>query len=404
MRLRGAFVALLLFCAAACAQDRAVLTGIDVLEQEQFATLRDRTVGLLTNQTGIDSKGRRTIDVLANAPQVKLVKLFSVEHGLAGKQDTLHVNEQSDAASHLPVVNVYGTAAARTPTAEQMSGIDTLVIDIQDAGVRFFTYEASMAEFLTAAAKNKIEVLILDRPNPFNGESIQGPTVDQEKLWPNFPLPLPLRHGMTMGELATLLNDEWKLGAKLKVIEMQNWSRKDWFDDTKLKWIDPSPNLRSLTAATLYPGVAMLEAQGSNISVGRGTDTPFEIIGATWMDAAAARKLAAYLNKRNVPGVRFAFTRFTPSDNLFKGQECRGLKVQLTNRNKLDAGLLGAELTSALLKLFPQDFHVDANRKLIGDIHTIEELKAGKDPRTVAANWQGAIKAFRRKRAPYLLY
>ena len=395
---------MLLLCAAACAQDRAVQTGIDVLEKEQFAALRGRTVGLLTNQTGVDSQGHRTIDVLAKAPQMKLVKLFSVEHGLAGKQDSLHVTEQSDSATHLPVVNVYGTAAARTPTDEQLSGIDTLVVDIQDAGVRFFTYEASMAEFLSVAAKNHIAVVILDRPNPLNGEIIQGPTVDQEKLWPNFPLPLPLRHGMTMGELATMLNREWKLGAALTVLKMQGWSRKKWFDDTKLRWIDPSPNLRGLAAATFYPGVAMLEAQGSNLSVGRGTDHPFELIGAPWMDSAAARRLASYLEARKIRGVRFSPISFVPTDNLFKGEACNGIKFTLTDRNTLDVGLLGAELTAALVRFFPTDFHVDANRKLIGDVRTVEELKVGKDPRAVAAQWKAALEAFCRKRRPYLLY
>jgi uncharacterized protein YbbC (DUF1343 family) len=382
-----------------------VLNGIDVLEAESFASLSGKRIGLLTNQTGVDRNGNRTIDVLACAPGVKLVKLFSVEHGIAGTKDDENINDRVDAKTGLSIEGVYGlTPETRRPSATQLSGIDTLVIDIQDLGIRFYTYEASMAEFMSAAANNNEDVVILDRPNPLNGRDVQGPMTDEDDLWPNFNMRVPIRHGMTLGELAQMINSERKMGTKLRVIQMQGWSRGDWFDSTGLLWTNPSPNMRSLNAATLYPGVAQLEAQGSNVSVGRGTDTPFEIIGAPWISVAAAIQLAGYLNSREIPGVRFVARQFTPSSYIFANQACGGVNLIVTERNRLDSPLLGAELISALAKFFPNDFHADANRKLVGNKEVLDALNSGKDPKAVAIEWQEAIERFKETRAKYVIY
>jgi uncharacterized protein YbbC (DUF1343 family) len=257
---------------------------------------------------------------------------------------------------------------------------------------------------MTAAAKSEIEVVVLDRPNALNVTAVQGPITDAENLWPNFPMPIPLRHGMTMGELAEMYNAEARIGAKLTVVPMQGWRRADWFDSTGLAWIDPSPNLRSLNAAMLYPGVAQLEGLGSNISVGRGTDTPFELLGAPYISFENATALAAYLNEREIPGVRFVARMFMPNGYLFAGQQCGGVNIFVTDRDHLDSTLLGAELISALVKFYPNDFKPDANRKLVGNVKVLEELKNGRDPKAVAIEWQDAIKYFKAKREKYLVY
>jgi uncharacterized protein YbbC (DUF1343 family) len=233
---------------------------------------------------------------------------------------------------------------------------------------------------------------------------VQGPITDAENLWPNFNMPVPLRHGMTLGELAQMINLERRIGAKLRVIAMEGWSRMDWFDSTGLPWVNPSPNMRSLNAATVYPGVAQLEGLGSNISVGRGTDTPFEVLGAPWISLPAAMKLADYLNAREIPGVRFVPRQFTPSAYIFANQDCGGLNLIVTNRSRLDSPLLGAELVAALVRFFPNDFHADAGRKLVGNLKVLDALKAGKDPKAVAIEWQDAIEDFKQVRAKYLLY
>jgi uncharacterized protein YbbC (DUF1343 family)/CubicO group peptidase (beta-lactamase class C family) len=382
-----------------------VLTGIDVLEAEDFSILRGRRIGLLTNQTGVDRKGNRTIDALAKAKGVQLVKLFSVEHGITGQQDQMNVVEQPDPATKLPITNVYGSGNKQRPTAEQLSGLDAIVIDIQDIGVRFYTYEGSTANFLAAAKESNIEVFVLDRPNPLNGNSVQGPITDAEDLWPNFPLPVPLRHGMTLGELVLMINGERKIGAKLTIVPMQGWWRSDWYDATGQLWINPSPNMRSLDAATVYPGVAQLEASGGNISVGRGTDTPFEMLGAPWITPEGAANLATYLNQRMIPGVRFVPRTFTPGGGyVFDKQACGGLNVIVTDRNLLDSPLLGAELISALVKFYPNDFHPQAQRKLVGNQRVLDDLKSGKDPKAIALEWQEAMEPFLAVRAKYLIY
>ena len=381
-----------------------VKTGIDVLEDSNFALLlgaaSTRRVGLLTNQTGVDSQGRRTIDVLANTPRVSLQAIFSPEHGVTGALDTTDISNSRDATTGISVYSVYGaTDAARRPSLDVLKNLDVLVVDLQDAGARFYTYESTLGYFLEAAAKAEIPVLVLDRPNPVTGSVVQGPVSDAgHESFTNY-FPLPVRHGMTMGELAQMFNAERGIHANLYVVPMQGWMRGDWFDETGLAWINPSPNLRSLTEAALYPGVALIE--GTNISVGRGTDTPFEVVGAPWINS---RELAQYLNGRAIPGVRFVPVSFTPSSSNYSGQVCNGVNIELLDRNALDAPELGIELAAALQKLYPKQFQQDRMKDLLVNAAALEALANGRDPRRIADDWREALEAFQKMREKYLLY
>src|SRR5437868_6071845 len=319
------------------AQSGVVRTGIDVLEGEKFTRLlrgatpeRPRRIGLLTNQTGLDRQGRRTIDVINNLPGLKLAAIFSPEHGIAGKTDKTEIEEQRDAGTGIAVQSLYGdTDQKRRPSEAALKDLDAVVIDLQDAGVRFYSYESTMAYFLEAVAKAGIEIYLLDRPNPINGVSVQGPMSEEAESFAN-PHPLPVRHGMTLAELAQLFNETKGIFAKLTVVPMQGWQRSQWFDATGVPWVNPSPNLRSVTEAALYPGVALVEQ--TNVSVGRGTDTPFEVVGAPWI---SGEELSAYLSRRKISGVTFTKTAFTPSSEIFAGKMCQGVKIELTDRAAL---------------------------------------------------------------------
>ena len=378
----------------------SVLTGIDVLESQNFAPLQGKRMGLLTNQTGVDSAGLRTIDVLAHVHGVQLTAIFSPEHGVAGALDTTKIDNSKDAATGVPVYSVYGsTDESRRPSQDALKQLDAVVIDLQDAGVRFYTYETTVGYFLEAAAKAGIAVIVLDRPNPINGAYVQGPLSEPgRESFTNYG-PIPVRHGMTLGELAQMFNVEHNIHANLSVITMQGWMRGDWFDSTGLEWTNPSPNLRRLTAATLYPGVALIE--GTNISVGRGTDTPFELIGAPWINA---RELSQYLNARQIPGVRFVPVTFTPFSSNFAGQLCRGVNLILTDRDVLDAPELGIELASALLKLYPEQFHAEKTIDILANQNVYSAIAKGEDPRRIALDWQGDLLTFQQLRQKYLLY
>jgi uncharacterized protein YbbC (DUF1343 family) len=310
------------------------------------------------------------------------------------------VGDTRDAATGIPVYSVYGgTDASRRPRPEQLADVDAIVFDIQDAGARFNTYETTLGYFLEAAAKQGTEMIVLDRPNPVTGAFVQGPVSEPGKeSFTNYHA-VPVRHGMTMGELARMFNDERGIKAKLTVIPMQGWQRGDWFDSTSLEWINPSPNLRSITQAALYTGVALIE--GTNVSVGRGTDSPFELVGAPWI---AAREFATYLNARNLAGVRFVPVGFTPSASNYSGQECHGVRIVLLDRNALDAPELGVELASALLKLYPQQYKIDRMNELLVNDRTFAAIKAGEDPRRIADDWREALEQFQIIRAKYLLY
>ena len=382
----------------------AVKNGIDVLEEHKFDILqiadRKKRVGLVTNQTGIDADGRRTIDVLAQAPGVSLDAIFSPEHGVTGTLDTLHVSDTKDDATGVTVYSVYGGKdAARRPSLDVLKQLDAVVFDIQDAGAPFFTYETTLGYFLEAAAQAGIELIVLDRPDPVTGSFVQGPIADAgHESFTNY-WTVPVRHGMTMGELAKMFNSERNINAKLTVVPMEGWQRGDWFDSTGLTWISPSPNLRSVTEAALYPGVALIE--GTNVSVGRGTDTPFELMGAPWVKG---RELAAYLNARGIAGVRFVPVTFTPGSAIYNGKKCEGVNVVLTERNALDAPELGIELAAALRKLYPADYKIDRLPELLVNQAAFDALLAGRDPRRIAQDWQENLEKFELVRKKYLIY
>jgi uncharacterized protein YbbC (DUF1343 family) len=371
-------------------------TGIDVLEEENFAPLRGKRVGLITNQTGVDSQGRRTIDVLGKAEGVKLVALFTPEHGIAGKVDA-KVQSGTDAATGLPVYSLYGETLR--PTDEMLRGLDALVFDIQDAGVRFYTYIATMAYAMEEAARHKIAFFVLDRPNPLGGEMIEGPMLDRDRLSFTGYFPMPVRYAMTIGELAQMFNAENKIGAELHVIAMKDWRRNDLYETTGLTWIPPSPSLRTLAAALLYPGIEILQAGG--VSVGRGTDTPLQLFGAPWIRGS---ELAQELNSRFVPGVRFVPTQFTPRDGLYKDQSCEGIALVITDRASLNSMLIGLEIAGALARRYPDHFALDKTVALLGSQTAIDRLKKGDAPTNIVADWVTELEAFRKLRAKYLLY
>jgi uncharacterized protein YbbC (DUF1343 family)/CubicO group peptidase (beta-lactamase class C family) len=381
-----------------------VKTGIDVLEEHGFDVLQaasgKKRIGVVTNQTGIDSEGLRTIDVLAKAPGVSLDAIFSPEHGVTGMLDTTGIGNSVDAATGVPVYSVYGgTDAARRPTADVMKNLDAVVFDIQDAGARYYTYETTLGYFLEGAAQAGIELIVLDRPDPVTGSFVQGPVSDAgRESFTNY-WTVPVRPGMTMGELAKMFNAERNINAKLTVVPMEGWQRGDWFDSTGLVWVSPSPNLRSVTEAALYPGVAIIE--GTNVSVGRGTDTPFELLGAPWMKS---KELAAYLNARGIAGVRFVPVTFTPTASNYSGEMCSGVNIIVTDRNGFDAPELGIELAAALRKLYTADFKIERMAELLVNQSAYDALVAGQDPRRIAQDWQDELQKFAKMREKYLIY
>jgi uncharacterized protein YbbC (DUF1343 family)/CubicO group peptidase (beta-lactamase class C family) len=357
-------------------------------------------IGVVTNQTGLDAAGKRTIDVLAQAPGISLDAIFSPEHGVTGTLDTTDINNSKDATTGVPVYSVYGgTDAARRPPPDVLKNLDAIVFDIQDAGVRFYTYETTLGYFLEAAAKTGIEMIVLDRPNPITGSFVQGPPADEGKESFTNYWTLPVRHGMTIGELAKMFNTERNINAKLTVVPLDGWQRGDWFDSTGLDWVNPSPNLRSVTEATLYPGVALIE--GTNVSVGRGTDTPFELVGAPWMKS---REFSAYMNARGIAGVRFVPVTFTPTSSNYSGQVCQGVNIIITDRNGFDAPELGMELAAALHKLYAADFKIEHMQGLLVDQSAYDALIAGQDPRRIAQDWIEGLEKFEKIREKYLIY
>jgi uncharacterized protein YbbC (DUF1343 family)/CubicO group peptidase (beta-lactamase class C family) len=364
------------------------LTGLDVLANEDFQPFKGKRIGLITNPTGVDHTGRRNIDIM-RAAGVNIAALFSPEHGFAGAEDRPDVGDTTDPATGIKVYSLYGKT--QRPTPEMLRGIDALVFDIQDVGVHFYTYETTMAYAMEAAAKAGIAYYVLDRPNPITGIHVEGPLLDSDQLSVVGYFPLPLRHGMTIGELAKLFNGENHIGANLTVVPMKDWQRGDWFDAGDLPWINPSPNMRSLNAALLYPGVAMLE-YSKNYSVGRGTDAPFEQIGADFIHGP---ELAAYLNRRRIPGVRVYATRFLAVE---------GVRFVIVNRDDFDSARLGLEIGAALQKLYPGKIDFDADKKLIGSAEVIRALAAGDDPRDIQQKMADSVAGFLKLREKYLLY
>lgn len=378
-------------------QSAEALNGIDVLKRDGFALLKGKRVGLITNHTGRDRDGNPTIDVLHKAPDVKLVALFSPEHGIRGALDQEKIGNSTDEKTGLPIFSLYGET--RKPTAEMLKEIDVLVFDIQDIGARFYTYISTMGLALEEAAKNGKTFVVLDRVNPINGLSVEGPLADSDKLSFVAHHQIPVRHGMTVGELAQLFNKERNINANLHIVRVEDWRRSQWFDETGLTWINPSPNMRSLTQATLYPGVCLLEP--TNVSVGRGTDTPFELIGAPWIDG---RKLAEALNAANLPGVRFVPVRFTPKASVHKDAECGGVNIIITDRASFEPVLMGLEMAVQLKKLFGKDFAVDRFNRLLVSQKVYDAFRQGSDARALRQLWETELDGFRAIRQRYLLY
>jgi uncharacterized protein YbbC (DUF1343 family) len=376
----------------------ATRSGLDVLEAENFQPFAGKRIGLVTNQTGIDLAGRRNIDVMHKAG-VTIGALFSPEHGFAGVEDRPGIGDAVDPASGIKIYSLYGTTTR--PTPEMLRGLDALVFDIQDVGARFYTYETTMSYCMEAAAQAGIPFYVLDRPNPITGVHVEGPLLDAANVsFVGSFAGLPTRHGMTMGELARLFNGEKKINAALTVIPMQDWKRGDWFDNTGQPWVNPSPNMRSLNAATLYPGLCFLEF-AKNFSVGRGTDAPFEQVGA---DFIHGRELADYLNKRLIPGVRMYATAFTPTDSNFKGVPIEGVRFQITNRDVFDSTRLGLEVAAAMQHLYPGKIDLAGGKRLIGSDDAIRRLMAGDDPRSIQQGFQDGVANFVALREKYLLY
>jgi uncharacterized protein YbbC (DUF1343 family) len=373
-----------------------VQTGLDALEAEKFAPLRGKRIGLITNHTGVDGEGRRNIDVLAKAPGVTLVALFSPEHGLAGRADE-KVGSTKDPTTSLPVYSLY--ADTRRPTDEMLQGIDALVFDIQDAGVRFYTYTATMAYCMEEAAKHKIAFFVLDRPNPMGGEIVEGPMLDPDKTSFVAYFPLPVRYGLTIGELAQFFNAENHIGADLQVITMRNWHRNYFFESTGIKWIPPSPALRTTKGSMLYPGIEIL--QNSGVSVGRGTQTPFEQFGAPWMNG---EEVAAGLNERHLPGLRFTPKEFIPIGGPHSGERCGGVSILVTDRFMARSMSLGLEIAEILQRLYPKDFDTDKLIGLVGNADTVQQIKDGVASEKIVASWSDALKTFDQVRRKYFLY
>jgi uncharacterized protein YbbC (DUF1343 family)/CubicO group peptidase (beta-lactamase class C family) len=374
-----------------------VLNGVDILERDKFKQLEGMKIGLVTNHTGRDLSGRQTIDVLHEAPNVKLVSLFAPEHGIRGELDQAKIDDAKDEKTGLPVYSLYGET--RRPKPEQLKDIDAIVYDIQDVGTRFYTYTATLRNVLEEAAKAGKPVYILDRPDPITGSAVEGPIADEDKLSFIAAHTIPVRYGMTIGELGQMMNVERKIGADVRVIKMEGWTRSMWFDQTGQTWISPSPNMRSLTEATLYPGIGLLET--TNVSVGRGTDTPFEVVGAPFIDG---QKLALYLNSRGLPGVRFVPVKFTPNASVYKDQAVGGVNIIVTDRATFGALRTGFEIAAALRKLYPADWEVGKFGRLLVNEGILDRVTRGDDPVEIETAWQKGLSDFISRRAPFLLY
>ncbi len=413
MKLVCALMATMLTVTPALAQVR---TGIDRLQDEDFATLKQLAakhdgrlrLAVVTNPIGLDSGQRRTIDVLrqdgeAAVPGLKVLKLFSGEHGINAAIDGTIIDEDKDPASGLPIINLYGAAdAQRHPAPRDLAGLDAVVIDLQDVGVRYWTFQTLMKYFLQDSVAAKLDVIVLDRPNPVGGIAVQGPLSTPGRESYVNPFPEPMRPGMTMGELASFFNGEGRIGAKLTVVKMTGWTREQWYDDTGLLWINPSPNLRSLAQATVYPGLALLE--GVNVHLKGPSEPPFVRFGAPWIKAT---QLAGYLNARAIPGVKFMPVTYVPAGDAqykYSGERVEGVEVIITERTAVDMPALGVEAVAALRKLYPDKAEIDGVDRLLLNTAVADQIKAGIDPRAIVAGWQADLNAFKAKRLPYLLY
>jgi len=375
----------------------AVLSGIDVLRRDDFRQLAGRNVGLITNQTGRDRTGASSIRLLHEAPQVNLVTLFSPEHGILGELDVAFIRNDEDAATGIRIFSLYG--GTRRPQGDMLAGLDTLVFDIQDIGTRFYTYISTMGEAMLAAAENDIRFVVLDRPNPINGVTVAGPVLDEGRQSFVAFHRLAVRHGMTVGELARMFRAELQLNLELEVIAIENWNRADYLDTTGLEWVNPSPNMRSLAAAILYPGTGLLET--TNLSVGRGTATPFEVLGAPWLDGDV---LTSKMDSLELPGILFTPVSFTPESSKFKGETCSGVRFTITDRTKFDPLRTGLELAVQLRRLHAKQWEIGAYDRLLGNRAVLEAIQLGHSYMEIKKLYLPELVAFRQRRLAFLIY
>jgi uncharacterized protein YbbC (DUF1343 family)/CubicO group peptidase (beta-lactamase class C family) len=394
--LRGKVATLAAEALGLAAPTPGVLTGIDVLRRDGFAPLKGRKVGLVTNHTGRDRSGTPTIDLLHRAEGVKLVALYSPEHGIRGALDE-NVKDGKDEATGLPVYSLYGPR--RKPTPEILKDLDTIVYDIQDIGCRFYTYISTLGLVMEACAENKIRLIVLDRPNPINGLDVAGPLTDAGRTSFVAFHTIPLRHGMTVGEIARMLRAERTPACELEVVACEGWKRRQWFDATGLPWVNPSPNMRTPTQALVYPGVGLLET--TNVSVGRGTDTPFEWVGAPWLDGV---RLAHELNRAGLPGVTFTPVERTPNASVHANKACGGVLITVTDRERFEPIIVGLTLIDALRRMYPTEWDAKRLDTLLVHKSTFDRVIAGQPVAPLARDWSIAAAAFHDRRRPFLIY
>ncbi len=374
-----------------------VKTGLDVLVEQRFRLLKGRRVGLICNRASVSCRGEHIISLFRGQDMFQLVALFSPEHGLSSIVEE-EVSSGVHAETGLKVHSLYGETLR--PTAESLQGIDTLVFDVQDIGARFYTYISTMAMCMEEAARHRIRFVVLDRPNPISGGRVGGPVLDDSyrgRFISYFPI--PVMHGMTVGEIARMFNREFGIGCDLTVVRMRGWRRRMWFDETALPWVNPSPNIRNLVAGTLYPGFGIVEQ--TNMSVGRGTFAPFELFGAPWMDG---KRLADEMNAARLPGLQFVPAEFTPDNSVFAGEKCSGVRVVLTDRNALDCIRAGLAFVAAIHKSHGETFKLDAICPMVGDEQVAEKIKAGTPVDKIIRTWRPRLQRFMRRRKRYLLY
>lgn len=381
----------------AASAETSVLAGIDVLRAEKFSPLAGSRVGLIANHTAIAHDDRSTLEILHAAQAVELVALFSPEHGFAGELDQSNIADARDDETGLKIHSLYGQT--RKPTPENLQGIDVLVFDIQDIGTRFYTYISTMGLAMQAAAENNIRFVVLDRPNPLGGTEVQGPVLDAgEESFVGFH-PISVRHGMTVGELARMFQEELDLDLDLTIVPVKNWRREQFFDQTGLLWTNPSPNMRSLTEALLYPGIGLIET--TNVSVGRGTDTPFEVLGAPWIEP---RALAADLNAAPLGGVAFVPIYFTPTSSKYEGERCGGVNLIITDRDRFHPLRTGLAVAAGLARLYPEQWSTGSLNRLLADAKVRDAILRGEPVDRIQAAYQDELERFRRRRAEFLIY
>ncbi|WP_181347198.1 exo-beta-N-acetylmuramidase NamZ domain-containing protein [Thalassobacillus sp. CUG 92003] len=380
--------------------------GVEQLLEEEKDLIEGKNVGLITNPTGVNEDLNSVVDLLHNDSDVNLTALYGPEHGVRGSaQAGEYVEYYIDEQTGLPVYSLYGET--RKPTPEMLEGIDVLLFDIQDVGTRFYTYIYTMAYAMEAAEENDVEFVVLDRPNPISGSEVAGPVLDEDYTSFVGNYPIPLRHGMTVGELAKLFNNEYGIGADLNVVEMERWDRDMYYDDTQLEFVAPSPNMPTLDTALVYPGAALIE--GTNVSEGRGTTKPFEMVGAPFINST---ELAAEMNSHDLPGVTFRAASFTPAFSKHSGDLTHGVEIHVTDQERYKSVETGLHLVKTIHDMYPDDFEFRAENSegvsffdyLIGNGWVREAIENGESVDQMKMEWQDDLHDFKQLREQYLLY